>query len=733
MKKIDFFKGKAKEIFVGTFLAGIVFTGNVFATTTELKLDNTIEFDNWNNLSNEEKKEVVMPRAYDVDIPDSILSKYEFSSKPRIINQLLGNAINPLHEVGKVTDSRFNLAEELNLRVEHQQNTTECWAFSLLKSVETNKALKSGNKDIEDFSERHMDYATARNFTDGINENGFYRDVGNGGLLVVGLAYLTNGQGAVLEEDMPFKNEEKRISLSEINKKVDTIVDDYSYFPSINKEYEWDSKGNTISVKYKKSDGSEYTETELNAVRNMIKEHLVKNGAIASMTGGGYLDFYNNSNPFKATAYNCNITTKIRDHAITIVGWDDNYSRENFGDGKKPSTDGAYIVLNTYGETAFDGGYMYISYEDYFIEEEIYGICSTSDVDYDKIYQYDYYGSIQKLGLDTQSTGSIGTVYERDKNIKETLTSVGVTLSNYSNIEIYINPNNSSLASRNLIKVGESSDVLSPGFHRIDITPVELTGNSFAIVVKQTSESGGFYFQIETNIANTAYALVDSENKSYISLTDNTWTNISNLNITGVDMSKADVCIKAYTITDQIETPEDEPTEEPKPDDTTPEDEPTEEPKPDDTMPEDEPTEEPKPDDTTEQEIELSTNYILKDKYIMNIEFNTTKETFLNDIKVNTGKNVINSDGTSVKDDEIIKTGMKLRLADGRLYTLIVKGDINMDGLVSLIDLSKLLLHYNGVKGFELEGDALKGADMNIDGDINLVDLSQMLVLYNSI
>ena len=39
MKKMNFFKGKAKVIFAGTFLAGIIFTGNVFATTAELKLD----------------------------------------------------------------------------------------------------------------------------------------------------------------------------------------------------------------------------------------------------------------------------------------------------------------------------------------------------------------------------------------------------------------------------------------------------------------------------------------------------------------------------------------------------------------------------------------------------------------------------------------------------------------------------------------------------------------------
>ena len=720
MKKNKFFTRKVKAILAGTFLAGVIFTGNVLASTENLKLDTTVAFDTWNNLSEQEKVQTVMPKAYNVEIPENILNKYEIETVPRVLEQLLGNSVNPLNPVGSVNDSRFNLAEELNLRVENQYNTTECWAFSLIKSMETNKALKSGLRDIEDFSERHMDYATALNFTDGTNEAGFYRDVGNGGLLVVGLAYLTNGQGAVLEADMPFEDDERRISLSEINKTVDTVVTDYVVLPTIHKEYELDSNGNTQRVKYKKDDGTEYTETELKAVRNIIKEHLVENGAIASMTGGNLLGFYNNTNPFNSTTYNCNVSDKTRDHAITIVGWDDNYPKENFGEGKMPSTDGAYIVLNSYGSESFENGYMYISYEDFFIEEEIYGISSTSDVDYENIYQHDYYGGIHKIGLDTQLTGSIGTSFKRDINKNETINSIGVNLANYANIEVYINPEDASFLPSKLIKVGESKEVLSPGFHRIDITPTKLTGEEFAIIIKQTSESGGFYFKIEANIENSAYGLVDSDNRSYIALNENTWSNIANLSVDGVDMTKADVCIKAYTI-------EDDTNQEPDTDDSnTP------------TIPGDDKPDIPTTPDKEEppvesEKIEIETIYTVQENYIMNIEFNTTKQEALNNITVNAGRNIINSDGSPVEDDEIIKTGMKLRISDGSIYTLIVRGDINQDGNVSLIDLSKLLLHYNGFKGFELSGNAEKAADMNIDGKVSLVDLSQMLVLYNSI
>ena len=76
---------------------------------------------------------------------------------------------------------------------------------------------------------------------------------------------------------------------------------------------------------------------------------------------------------------------------------------------------------------------------------------------------------------------------------------------------------------------------------------------------------------------------------------------------------------------------------------------------------------------------------------------------------------------------------MKLVLSDNTEYILIIRGDTNCDGNVTLTDLSKLVLHYNEMKGFELTGNALKAADLNIDGNISLVDLSQLIVLYNSI
>ena len=695
MKKTKSYTRKA--VMAGTFLASIILSGNVFASDVKLKLNASEAYKAWeNNLT--KQSNTALPRTYDVDVPESVLNYYKTNNLPQIIKQLLGNTSNSLEDVQEIVESsRFNLADKLNLRVENQGNTTECWAFSLLKSMETNIALSRNEKEIENFSERHMDYATSRTFKDGTNENGFQREVGNGGLLVTGLAYLTNGQGAVLEENMPFENNEVKINLEEINKPVDTMVDEYYMLPTIHKQYTKDENGNTLSVKYYKSSGEEYSSEELEAVRKIIKEQLVVNGAISSMTGGGMPQFYNNTSTFESTAYNCNDSSKVRDHAITIVGWDDNYSKENFGEGRKPSTDGAYIVLNSYGDSSFDNGYIYISYEDFFIEEEIYSIQSTSQINHDYLYQHDFYGGIYEVGVTDLETGYYATIYDRESEKNELINNVGVTLTDYASLEIYLSVLNSdSNKIENLIKIA-TTETMTPGYHKISTIPTLVSDERFAIVVKQTSEGGEFYFPIEANVPDTAYSVVESEGKSFISMDGETWENLADVEIAGIDMTKSDVCIKVFT-TETEEGLEEE------------------------------------PEETPEEVKEVTSDwYIIKDNYILDIDFNSTKELVLNHINVDLEKDIYDSEGNTISSEFYVKTGMKLKLSDGREYILIIRGDTNLDGNITLTDLSKLIVHYNEFKGMELTGNALKAADMNFDDKVTLTDVSQMLVLYTSI
>lgn len=76
------------------------------------------------------------------------------------------------------------------------------------------------------------------------------------------------------------------------------------------------------------------------------------------------------------------------DHAVTIVGWDDTFSKKNFT--IPPTRNGAFIVKNSWGSAPSIGGdgYFYVSYNDiYVVSGESYGV-TTADQRYDRMNSY---------------------------------------------------------------------------------------------------------------------------------------------------------------------------------------------------------------------------------------------------------------------------------------------------------------------------------------------------------
>lgn len=75
-------------------------------------------------------------------------------------------------------------------------------------------------------------------------------------------------------------------------------------------------------------------------------------------------------------------------HAVTIVGWDDGFSKDNFV--TKPSVDGAWIVKDAQGETFGDNGYFYVSFESVSMTQNPYVFTKVVEGSkYSKIYQHD--------------------------------------------------------------------------------------------------------------------------------------------------------------------------------------------------------------------------------------------------------------------------------------------------------------------------------------------------------
>ncbi len=737
---------KVVSICVGTMLAGIIMCNSSYAESSvksEFEVEYSKSYIEWAN--SEDRTVSNMPFASSNVMPEGYLESQEASINQ--IGTLLNDSILKLDTVkGYAEGSTYNVMDHIPVRVKNQMNTAECWAFSLLTCFENNTYLY---ENIEtNYSERHMDYATVKRFRDGINPKGYNRSPAEGGVSLIGLAYLTNGTGAVSENKMPFENNTSQINLSDIDIPAEREATGYLILPQILKEF--DSNG----VRYYDAAGNEYTQDGLNSARRYIKECVVKYGGVVTTTAANELKYY--SDPSDATgsgAYFCNNPSIRRDHAITIIGWDDNYSRNNFNSTYRPSTDGAYICLNSYGTGVQNSGTYYISYEDVLVESDTYAIESTKMIDYDNIYQSDFCGGAFKITAPDTRVGYYGLKYTKNGSEKETITHVGVSLQDYVSFEVYINPSNDNLNTDTLTFVGSSNGVLAPGYHKIDINDIEISGNSFGVVIKQTSTNNKFTVAVESSYAGSMFSDVRSSRNSYMSFDGRNWSLLNDEDISGIDTENSDFCVKVFTKTggsnpDIPVDPDPDIPIVPDPDDPiNPDPDIPIEPDPDIPIEPDpdipiEPDPDipivPDPDDPIEMEYFRVNNYVQDDSkmLIRKIERNTKIADFIKNIDTNINFSLKNKDNRVIIENDYVNyvsTGMKIVLDNGDVYTLIVRGDLNCDGVITLTDFSKMILEYNEVSGYRLSGAPLEAADLNIDNKITLTDVSQLVVIYSSI
>ncbi len=127
-----------------------------------------------------------------------------------------------------------------------------------------------------------------------------------------------------------------------------------------------------------------------------LKATIMEYGAVAvsyyhddaccTSAGAYYNNIYTNS---AAECYD--------NHAVTVVGWDDAYSRTNFLPNLRPPGDGAWLVKNSWGTEYGDGGYLHVSYHDatfVMFQTGAVFIPATEEEDYTAVYGYDRLGYV---------------------------------------------------------------------------------------------------------------------------------------------------------------------------------------------------------------------------------------------------------------------------------------------------------------------------------------------------
>lgn len=541
-----------KLIFI-VFILIFVCSVSVYANQTELEIQipqKSKEFERWENLSEEERKNTIQPFYSNITIKESV--------KRSTYSNLLKSV------KSSTAETKFDLRDVLqSINVKNQQRVGSCWAFSYTSVLETTLANQNG-KISNEYSPMHMDYKTAKMFN---------RKLGEGGTLLMEMAYSANRYGPVYEEDLSFdsvydetENPATNYYLSDLNSvSTDQVakakIEEMPIIAMINKEY------TDTSVTYTSGE-TVYSNEEIKAQRELIKKHIKENGAvtttfysdIGTTASDEYIspgNFYNS----ETSAYYCNEPSKQVNHAVTIVGWDDEYKKENFIESNRPLNDGAYIVLNSYGEDFGDDGYFYVSYDDAFIESAILGISSvkeynenTKEADY--IYQYDELGVTDALSWGTSSVYAANVFSRQDTTVTEYLSEVGIYLLSTEGVEIYVSTDGTLTNIGNPVASYTGSNALEVGYHTVKLSsPVKLTGNKFAVIVKYVNaESASVPMEINLkdsgfSYVSTAYDTATSnEGESYISMDGSAWYDIYNLKVNYINTLKnTNVCIKAFT------------------------------------------------------------------------------------------------------------------------------------------------------------------------------------------
>ena len=408
-----------------------------------------------------------------------------------------------------------------------------CWAFSTISLIETNLIKKNLVSNDIDLSELHLVNYTYNCVNDPLGGlegdiNKFDTSYGSvmqyGGNVEMAANSLLDWEGAVNEDVVPYTTEYVR---QVENNQLDDSLAYGKDVAHVQNFY----RVNTTS-------------------KEDVKKAVMDYGAVS-------ISYWSDQSSDWSTQYYNSLTAAYycpeghtTNHAVNIVGWDDDYSSDNFA--TKPEGNGAWIVRNSWGSEYGKDGYFYLSYYDKSIYSVGYTLEAELSDNYNNNYQYDgamLYGYMGYTGSNKYSN-----IFEAkanlggSENIKAvsfmtgSSTNLNYTVSVYTNLSDDTNPESGTLAAQ------KSGVTTYDGMYTVVLdSSVNINeGKKFSVVVEVNSNSGKTaYLAYERSMQSgkAGYWCTASvkANQSFINSPYNGWNDFSNKSYGG------NFIIKAFT------------------------------------------------------------------------------------------------------------------------------------------------------------------------------------------
>ena len=237
---------------------------------------------------------------------------------------------------------------------------------------------------------------------------------------------------------------------------------------------------------------------------NDYKRTILKCGSVTTDILIDYnAPYFNNTT--NALYYNGTEEEIAANHAVSIVGWDDNYPADNFL--ITPPGNGAFIIKNSYGSEKYDNGYIYVSYYDNLIlKTEGVAFVIENTENYTKNYQTDMGGEVYyKNGSDNYSYKNS---YQSIGN--DLISAIGTYFYNSNedySFEIYVN---------DVLKLTQNGTSPFSGFHTIKLMkeiPIK-TGDNFTVIMNTHSvpvlNNSRIHFKQNTSLIDDGYGWKDA-------------------------------------------------------------------------------------------------------------------------------------------------------------------------------------------------------------------------------